>query len=84
MPELWKNILEWCSVSHNAIHAYNLGLYQCGEKHYKAKLKATDVTVIKTSQMTITQLAHQFNVSLCTIEDILKGRTWKRHVVSAR
>jgi hypothetical protein len=80
------NNLEWCSVSYNVIHAYDNGLHPIGEQHYKAKLKNEDVTIIKNLLFDGSRhstIARKFNVSISTIQDILKGRSWKRHVAQS-
>lgn len=76
--------LEWCSCAFNSSHAVNSGLSPIGERHYKAKLKYDDITNIKEEYsigINVKRLAKKFNVNSCTIIDILKGRSWKSHVV---
>lgn len=43
----------------------------------KAKLSASNVIEIRASQLSISKLASQFEVSAATIEDALARRTWK-------
>jgi hypothetical protein len=51
-----------------------------GEKHHKAKLKNEDVIyILKNNNMPYEKLAKTFNVSKCTIRDIIKRRSW-RHI----
>lgn len=75
--------LEWVTTKQNAIHAQLTGLCPSGERHYKAKLSYRDVAFIKASTKTLTQLATQFHVNICTINDIVKGRSWKHLTLSS-
>lgn len=49
-----------------------------GEKHHKSKLIESDVVYIRNNvNVGICELANKFNVSDCTIRDIIKNRSWK-------
>jgi len=75
--------LEWCSRKENSEHAQRTGLYARGESHYKARLSSEDVTMIKEMSRFFgnVTMAKKYHVSISAIQDIVKGRTWKSHVV---
>ncbi len=83
--------LEWVSKSHDAAHAFRLGLNKSagwrrinelglnrGERAHKSTLTADDVRAIRASypQQTLKQLSHQYGVSPQTIHAIVKRYTW--------
>lgn len=71
--------LEWCTVSENVRHAYNVGLSPSCEKHYKAKLTHEQVLYIRENpdNLTTVRLAAMFGVIDATIGFIQRGQTWK-------
>lgn len=78
--------LEWVTHKENMNHAWQNGLMemarQTGEKHHKAKIKEFDVLKIRAAVVNFKNneikyvLADEYNVSICTINDILKRRSW--------
>jgi hypothetical protein len=48
-----------------------------GEKHRNVKLTEASVIKIKHSQLHPRMLSSEYGVSVCTIRDIIAGRTWK-------
>ena len=79
------NNLEWCTSKENALHAWRTGLVKRQEK----KLKTDDVKTIKCMlknrnevseiqgfRLSDAFIARLFEVSVATIYDIKKGRTW--------
>lgn len=48
-----------------------------GERHFRARLAPLDVLTIRASNLNATALARQHGVSICTILDVRKRRTWK-------
>lgn len=74
--------LEWVTRSYNMSHARDSGLIeQDGEKSVNAKLTLEDVYFIIDNRKVYTQtyMAEIFKVSLGTVNDILRGRTWKKY-----
>ena len=53
--------------------------YNTGERHYKAKLTADDVRLIRelSGEMTIRKIAERFGVSHHTIHQAATYKTWK-------
>lgn len=47
-----------------------------GEQNGRAKLNEHNIIEIRNSTLNKNDLAMKFGVSICTINDILKGRTW--------
>lgn len=71
--------LEWCTRSHNCKESFRLKLHiHDGEKNPKSKLSNKQVLKIRELKNKITQkkIALMFKVSECTINGILKNRTW--------
>ena len=73
------NNLEWATYSKNNQHAYDTGLHQKGEGHYKSKLTRDEVKEIRQfgKYATYQYIAQKYNVSKATIRDILQNKTWK-------
>lgn len=75
--------LEWCTGQDNIRHAWNNGLMkgQNGELNGRAKLKEEDVIQIrekyKTGNITIAELAREFNVSWGLVKAIVTNKIWK-------
>lgn len=72
--------LEWCTRKQNDNHARNTGLIkQNGEDSVRAKLTEVQVKYIKKHKSLFKQrqLAKMFNVSDCTISEIINGKSWK-------
>jgi hypothetical protein len=80
--------LEWVTPSRNVKHAYEIGLssvsptaYKKGENHVLSKLKACDVTQIRTllkEGVSCAELGRRFGVNHRTISEIKCGNNWKR------
>jgi hypothetical protein len=74
--------LEWCNNSENQLHAYALGLRKkmSGSKNGNSKLKELDVIEIrkvakeKGKHYGRKELAVKYNVSECTIKEIVNHR----------
>lgn len=64
--------LEWTTSSENTKHAYKIGLISKGNK-----LNKEDVEYIRNSTLSKKELSKKFQVTLWTINDILKRKTWK-------
>lgn len=70
--------LEWVTNQENRDHAMRTGLHLCGEKCSWAKLSKQQVLFIRNHpEITQTELAKAFEVSLSAIADIRNGRSWK-------
>lgn len=57
------------------------GAYKHGEKHWRSRLNAEQVTEIKSALVSgtkVKELAKKYNVNFSTIADIKQGRTWSR------
>ena len=67
--------LEWCNASHNAIHAFRMGLKPC-------KLTINDVNEIKLliskANHTLTEISRIFNVSYTCIQGVSVNKHLKR------
>jgi plasmid maintenance system antidote protein VapI len=74
--------LEWVTHSRNNKHAFEIGLKEkpTGEKHGGAKLKETDIFLIKelveSGNYTAPQIAHKFGIATTTVRDIVSGKSW--------
>lgn len=53
--------------------------YNMGERHYRAKLTAEDVRLIRelAGEMTIRKIAEKFDVSHHTVHQAVTYKTWK-------
>ena len=73
--------LEWVTSSYNHLHAYRvLGKQSAAKGNHdsrKARLTPTEVRIIRTSQLGLSELADYFGVSQSTIFNVRKGRTYK-------
>jgi DNA-binding transcriptional regulator YiaG len=71
--------LEWSTRSENQKHSIATGLRSAkGEKNSQCVLKESDVIEIRlNNNLSYTKLAKLYNISLSTIYDIKKGRSWK-------
>lgn len=76
------NNLEWCTHSHNIIHALKNGLIKTGESSKSSKLLRSEVDGIrsiykyKDENFNAYRLAEKFNVSESTIRRIINNETW--------
>lgn len=69
--------LEWSTVSENRLHAFRTGLQSAkGTHNSQAKLNADSVIEIRSSDFHPALLALRYNVSVPTIHDIKKRRSW--------
>ena len=71
--------LEFSSYQENNQHAYDTGLHNKNENHYKARLTIEQVKEIKENGKydTYEAIGKKYGVSKATIRDILVGNTWK-------
>lgn len=73
--------LEWCTQSQNILHSFKNGMSsQLGSKNAYSKLKEIDVLEIRKlvkNNFSRKSIAFKFNISLPTICDIIKLKTWK-------
>lgn len=79
--------LEWVSHQGNMVHAWGAGLMinarLTGTKHHRAKIDDDVVRAIRAAVPTFSdsetkaRVAAQYGVSICTVNDILKRRSWK-------
>lgn len=77
--------LEWCTLKENTEHAYknNLMKPRLGETNGSSKLSEKEVKHIrkiwKSNLYSKTYIAALFNVSIVTVSNIIKNKSW-RHV----
>jgi hypothetical protein len=73
--------LEWCTGTHNRLHAFRIGLQISlkGEKSGRSKLTESQVKKIKELHGVLTQkeIAKTFNVTYATIGRIHRNEIWK-------
>lgn len=73
--------LEWCTLSQNRQHAYDIGLQKgpIGEKQGNSTLTTEEVLQIRKigRSKTLTEIAKKFNTSFGNVSDILLRRSWK-------
>jgi len=74
--------LEWNTDSENQLHAIRTGLKKIryGSRHPNSKLSEQNIEDIKTlykSNLTLKQIAKQFNVHLGTISKIINNQSWR-------
>jgi DNA-binding CsgD family transcriptional regulator len=72
--------LEYVTHSENTRHAYEIGLMKKGENKSWAKLSEKDVCDIKkmfVENISSTEIANKYKVSVGTISNIRSGRAWK-------
>lgn len=78
--------LEWCTSSHNQLHAFSAGLQvmRKGIECYNSKLTDSDVIEIRSLNGIIKQkkLAERFGVSFQLISKIQLNKAWK-HLLSS-
>lgn len=82
--------LEWCSHKQNMHHAWRTGLMKnarlTGVKHHRARLCDDDIRFIRKLITDFSDIAKKreiatlYHISIYTINDILKRRSWK-HVI---
>ena len=70
--------LEFVTYAENNQHAYDTGLHNKGEKHYKSKLTTEDAKTIRKNGKfaTYETIGNIYHVSRATIRDVLLERTW--------
>ena len=73
--------LEWCTRSHNILHAFKNGLKHGpkGEKNGKSKLTEKEVIKIKYSykELNVAEIAKIYNVTETASYDITSNKSWK-------
>lgn len=74
--------LEWATRSENQLHSIKAGLRTAkGIKNSQCKLKESEVIEIYNSVGVYKDIAKKYNVSIITISDIKRGRSWK-HLIN--
>lgn len=78
--------LQWCTRKENMAHAWGISLMEnarlVGIKHHKAKITEREVLAIRNLVLDFKNnklkyaLANEYNINICTINDILKRRSW--------
>jgi hypothetical protein len=75
--------LEWCTQGQNVKHAYDIGLHESvkGEDHFRAKLKETDIPVIRdlynNKGYNYAEIARMYGVTNAPIWQIINNKIWK-------
>lgn len=76
--------LEWCTAKENTAHVRALGFkgysFKNGEVNPQSKLseiEAKEILRLAALNLDLTSLSTMFKVHLDTIENIVKGRSWK-------
>lgn len=71
--------LEWCTRSENIRHAVATGLKASGEDNYNAKITNEQARIIRENpnNLSIAQLAEEFNVSCNFIGAVQRGKTYR-------
>ena len=70
--------LEWATASENGLHAYKNGLSNCAKgESYKSKLTEKQVLEIRSSNLYQKELSLKYNISIMTISDIKRRKSWK-------
>jgi len=70
--------LEWCTYSENLRHSYKNNLHsQVGSKNNQAKLKESDIILIRLDDRPTKIIASQYNVGDKQIRRIKTGIDWK-------
>lgn len=73
----WIGNLEWGTAKENHATMTAHGHRVVGEQFWSAKLTEQQVLLIYRSTKPTRELAHQFNVSYGTIQEIRGGKTWR-------
>lgn len=70
--------LEWCTRSHNVLHAFNNGLMVSpkGEDVYNSILTNEQVSEIYTSKLSAKDISAKLGVKICNVYDIRTNRSW--------
>lgn len=79
--------LEWCTAKENTEHSIETGLtdfskfnYSRGEATSKSKMTNEDVKELRemydTGELTLRELSIYFNISITTVWNIVKRKTW--------
>ena len=72
--------LEWCSISHNTKHGYMFHKHKAGEEWCVSKLRNNEALKIRkyfgVLAVSPIELSKMFNVSVSTIRNIIKNRTY--------
>lgn len=72
-----KDNLEWVTRRQNVLHAFDNHLIPRGELRVSSKLTSLDVLDIRSDSRSYSTLSKVYGVSVATICDIRKRRTWK-------
>ena len=73
--------LEWVSAAQNTKHAWDTGLitseHMKGSKHHNSKVNEDIVKDIRSNKtLTKKELAEKYDISISTVADILRRKTW--------
>jgi hypothetical protein len=69
--------LEWNTASENVRHSYKTGLASNkGERHPLSKLNNSQVLKIRNDNRKLIEIASEYNLSMTTISEIKKRKTW--------
>lgn len=73
--------LEWVTNQENQDHAWAMGRDRVkGERQWASKLSEKSVVTIRakyrTGKYTYLDLAKKYNVKMCTIADVITGKSW--------
>lgn len=75
--------LRWATHAENMGDKRKHGTYTCGERHSRAKLTLPEARAIFSSRDRYSAIADRFGISLGTIGDIKKGRSWSEAFAEA-
>jgi DNA-binding transcriptional regulator YiaG len=74
--------LEWATTKENIKHAFDTGLKEnCrkrGEENPRSRLTLVQVAEIRSSSLSLAELARRFGVSTSTVHLVRRYKTWKR------
>lgn len=70
--------LEWATLAENTRHQWAKGLVDLrGSKHPSSKLKESDIEFIRTSSISVQELAARYGVSTSAIYKVRQGVNWR-------
>lgn len=71
------NNLEWMTLKENISHSVKNGFHTKGIEHWCSKLTPKKVKKIRSSNWSLSKLSRRFNVSIATIANVKKRKSWK-------
>lgn len=72
--------LEWVTYRENTTHAQENNRIIVGEQCTFTKLKSSDILLIRSSSLSVEELAEKFGVHPQTIKKVISKKTWK-HII---